>query len=91
MTADLETQMETCGDECGKIIPHLVITNPSLWPQSLKDYLQQELGKTPAECASIEPESSDRFKFDQAVRRWVTFDEEGEADLWIRTQSAVNS
>ena len=87
-----QTQMENYQDECGKIIPHLLITNPELWPQSLKDYLQHELGKTSAECSQLtDRESSDRLEFDQAVRRWANFDEEGEVDRWIHTQSAINS
>ncbi|MBX4198492.1 hypothetical protein KW782_04145 [Candidatus Parcubacteria bacterium] len=84
-------EISTYSDEHGRVIPHLLTTNPSYWPPKLIDALKRELKLTPQECIKLSIGSEQRFEFDQLVRRWHTFGGKEEADTFISCHSGIIS
>jgi hypothetical protein len=84
-------ETSTYGDEHGQVIPHLLATSPSHWPQKLVVSIKRELGLTPQDCIQLPIGSQQRFEFDQLVRRWHAFGGRDDADTFISCNSGIIS
>ncbi|MBX4197759.1 hypothetical protein KW782_00290 [Candidatus Parcubacteria bacterium] len=81
----------TYGDEHGRVIPHLFLTNSALWPPRLVEALKDQMRLTPDECKRLKLGTAQRQEFDQLVRLWHAFGGAQEAEQFIHTQSGLGA